>query len=181
MAPAHRLFGVTGWKNVGKTTLVARLVTELAGRGYVVSTVKHAHHSFEIDREGTDSWKHRRAGSRETLLVSSRRWALMHEFGGDEEEPPMAELLAKLAACDLVLIEGYKREPHPKIEILRDTGRNDAPRWPDDPTIVAVAAETPPAACRLPCFHPDDIGAIAAFVLNQVGLKPAPAAHHAAE
>jgi molybdopterin-guanine dinucleotide biosynthesis protein B len=166
---AHRLFGVTGWKNAGKTTLVAHLVGELTTRGYVVSTIKHAHHSFDIDREGTDSWKHRKAGSRETMLVSNRRWALMHELG-DAGEPSMDEILAKIAPCDLVLIEGYKREAHDKIEVIRDTGRIDAPRWPEDSTIVAVASEQRPEGCALPCFPPDDVVAIANFILARTGL-----------
>jgi len=169
MPPAHRVFGVTGWKNAGKTTLLARLVTELTGRGLVVSTVKHAHHSFDIDREGTDSWQHRRAGSKETVLVSNRRWAIMHELG-DDAEPPMEEVLAKMAPCDLVLIEGYKRQAHDKIEVIRDNSRVDAPRWPEDSTIVAVASDRPPDGCELPCFSPDDIAAIANFIVAHTGL-----------
>jgi molybdopterin-guanine dinucleotide biosynthesis protein B len=167
MAPS--VFGITGWKNAGKTTLLARLVAELVGRGYVVSTVKHAHHSFDIDREGTDSWQHRRAGSKETVLVSNRRWAIMHELG-DDPEPPMERILAKIEPCDLVLIEGYKREAHDKIEVMRETGRVDPPRWPDDPTIVALASDQRPEDCKLPCFSPDDVTGIANFVLAHTGL-----------
>ena len=129
--PELKIFGVTGWKNSGKTRMVAALVSEFDRRGFTVSTVKHAHHSFDIDREGTDSWQHRKAGTKETLLVSRVRWALMHELQ-DEEEPPMETLLEMLAPCDLVLIEGYKRENHDKIEVIRSESLIDKPRWPED-------------------------------------------------
>ena len=109
------VFGITGWKNSGKTTLVVRLVEEFTARGFRVSTVKHAHHAFDIDREGTDSHRHRVAGASEVALVSGRRWALMHELR-DDDEPALGEILARLSPCDLVLIEGYKREAHAKIE-----------------------------------------------------------------
>jgi len=183
MPAERRIFGVTGWKNSGKTTLVAALVTEFGRRGLTVSTVKHAHHSFDIDREGTDSWKHRKAGTKETLLVSSVRWALMHEFH-EEDEPPMEVLLDKLAPCDIVLIEGYKREDHDKIEIIRGESGKDAPRWPDDETIVAIAAKTQPQGCTLPCFSPDDIAGIADFILAHTGVQHSPGKvgdRHAAE
>ncbi|MEZ5870410.1 MAG: molybdopterin-guanine dinucleotide biosynthesis protein B [Nitratireductor sp.] len=170
MAEPHLIFGVTGWKNSGKTTLLARLVSELSRRGHVVSTVKHAHHSFDIDHEGTDSWKHRKAGARETALVSSNRWAIMHELQG-HDEPPLDEILARLAPCDLVLIEGYKREGHDKIEVLRGERSRDAPLWPDDRSIVAVAAQTQPQGCALPCFDPDNVAAIADFILKHLGIS----------
>ncbi|GIL00116.1 MAG: molybdopterin-guanine dinucleotide biosynthesis protein MobB [Alphaproteobacteria bacterium] len=180
MTGGHKVFGVTGWKNAGKTTLVAALVTEMAVRGLTVSTVKHAHHSFDIDHEGTDSWKHRRAGSRETLLVSSVRWALMHELR-DEREPALDDLLAMLAPCDLVLIEGYKREGHDKIEVIRGEAGRDRPKWPEDPSIVAVAAEERPEGCALPCFHPDDARAIADFILSRLSIAAPGGGRHAAE
>ena len=109
------VLGITGWKNSGKTTLTERLVRELTRRGWKISTVKHAHHAFDIDKEGTDSFRHRQAGAAEVAIVSGNRWALMHELRG-EDEPRLEAILARLAPCDLVLIEGYKRESHPKIE-----------------------------------------------------------------
>lgn len=180
MTAERKIFGVTGWKNAGKTTLVAALVREMTGRGLTVSTVKHAHHSFDIDHEHTDSWQHRKAGTKETVLVSRLRWAIMHELK-DEEEPPMEVLLAKLAPCDLVLIEGYKREGHDKIEIIRGESRKDAPRWPEDDSIVAIAAEERPENCALPCFRPDDIAGIADFILARLSVSPAGGDRHAAE
>jgi molybdopterin-guanine dinucleotide biosynthesis protein B len=164
-----RLFGVTGWKNAGKTTLVCKLVTELTRRGYKVSTVKHAHHSFDIDRPGADSWLHREAGAAETALVSSRRIAIMAELRG-EAEPPLSAILARMAPCDLVLIEGYKRDRHEKIEVIRGENRKDTPLWGEDPTIVAVAAAVRPAGCALPVFDPDDAMAIADLIETRTGL-----------
>lgn len=172
-----KIFGVTGWKNSGKTTLLAALVTEFSRRGLTVSTIKHAHHSFDIDREGTDSWKHRKAGSKETLLVSGVRWALMHELE-NEDEPPLEAFLGRLAPCDLVLIEGYKREAHPKIEVIRGTSDRDQPRWSEDPSIVAIAADTQPEGCALPVFDPNDVAAIADFIGNHLSIATS---RHAAE
>jgi molybdopterin-guanine dinucleotide biosynthesis protein B len=114
----HKLFGITGWKNSGKTTMTERLVQELTKRGYKISTVKHAHHNFDIDHVGTDSWRHRNAGASEVAIVSSARYAIMHENMG-EEEPSLQAIVSKLAPCDLVLIEGYKRESHRKVELRR--------------------------------------------------------------
>lgn len=169
MAEPHVVFGVTGWKNSGKTTLLANLVSELSSRGLTVSTIKHAHHSFDIDHEGTDSWKHRKAGAKETALVSANRWAIMHELQG-HDEPPLEDILARLGECDLVLIEGYKREGHDKIEVLRGERSRDAPLWPNDTSIVAIAAETRPQDCTLPCFNPDDIASIAGFILEHCAI-----------
>ncbi len=117
----RRVFGITGWKNSGKTTLTERLITELTSRGWRVATVKHAHHDFDIDKEGTDSFRHRLAGATEVAIVSDRRWALMHELRGDEE-PLLETMLARMSPCDIVLVEGYKRENHKKIEARRDRG-----------------------------------------------------------
>ncbi|MGP1396565.1 MAG: molybdopterin-guanine dinucleotide biosynthesis protein B [Inquilinaceae bacterium] len=162
-----RIYGVTGWKNSGKTHLMERLVTEIAGRGVTVSTVKHAHHSTEIDREGTDSFRHRQAGAREVMLVSPRRWALMHELRG-AEEPPLDDVLKRLSPVDLVLIEGYKRAPHPKIEAHRAaTGRPLLAL--DHPSIRAVASDTAPDVA-LPVLDLDDTAAIADFILGAVAL-----------
>jgi molybdopterin-guanine dinucleotide biosynthesis protein MobB len=160
-----RLYGVTGWKNSGKTHLMERLVAEMVRRGLTVSTIKHAHHSAETDREGTDSHRHRRAGAREVILASPARWALMHELRG-APEPPLADLLARLAPVDLVLIEGYKSSDHPKIEAHRAaTGRPLLA--PGNPTIRAVASDAAPDVA-LPVLALDDTAAIADFILAEV-------------
>jgi len=166
----HRVFGITGWKNSGKTTLTERLVAELTRRGWRVSTVKHAHHAFDIDKDGTDSFRHRAAGASEVAIVSGNRWALMHELRG-AEEPPMRAIVARLAPCDLVLVEGYKREDHSKIEVRRLEARERIPLAADDPGIVAIAADHPIAASDLPSFALDDITAIADFVEVHTGLR----------
>ncbi|MGB6119704.1 MAG: molybdopterin-guanine dinucleotide biosynthesis protein B [Mesorhizobium sp.] len=166
---SQRVFGVTGWKNSGKTTLVERLVTELTARGWRISTVKHAHHAFDIDKPGTDSFRHRAAGAGEVAIVSSGRWALMHELRA-EKEPDMASIIARLAPCDLVLVEGYKREAHLKIEARRSAAKDSAPLAPGDPNIVAVAADHATDAGGLPVFDLDDIAAIADFVERRSGL-----------
>ena len=164
------VFGITGWKNSGKTTLVVRLVEEFTARGFRVSTVKHDHHAFDIDREGTDSHRHRVAGASEVALVSGRRWALMHELR-DDDEPALGEILARLSPCDLVLIEGYKREAHAKIEARRADARQQTPLAPDDPHILAVANDRREPDESLPQFDLDDIPAIADFIAAHCGLK----------
>ncbi len=166
----HRVFGITGWKNSGKTGLTERLVTELTRRGWKVSTVKHAHHDFDIDKEGTDSFRHRQAGASEVAIVSGRRWALMHELRG-EDEPTLDEVLARLAPCDLVLVEGYKREGHKKIETRRTDAKDTAPLRAGDPTIMAIAADHAVADNTLPVFDLDDVASIADFIETTVGLS----------
>lgn len=166
----QRVFGITGWKNSGKTTLTERLVTELSRRGWKVSTVKHAHHDFDIDKEGTDSFRHRKAGAGEVAIVSGRRWALMHELLG-EQEPTLETVLSRLAPCDLVLVEGYKREAHPKIEARRLASRDRTPLSPGDPSIIAIAADFEQPSETLPVFRLDDVAAMADFVEAAVGLK----------
>jgi molybdopterin-guanine dinucleotide biosynthesis protein B len=166
----HRVFGITGWKNSGKTGLTERLVTELTRRGWKVSTVKHAHHDFDIDKEGTDSFRHRQAGASEVAIVSGRRWALMHELRG-EDEPALDEVLARLAPCDLVLVEGYKREGHKKIETRRTDAKDTAPLSAGDPTIMAIAADHAVADNTLPVFDLDDVTSIADFIETTVGLS----------
>ena len=134
-----KVFGVTGWKNSGKTGLVERLVSEFISRGLSVSTVKHAHHTFDVDHPGRDSHRHRAAGAKEVLLVSKNRWAIMHELR-DEDEPELSEILKKVEKVDLVIIEGFKRDRHPKIEAFREeTGTSAIAR--EDESIVAVAAD----------------------------------------
>ncbi len=165
----QRVFGITGWKNSGKTTLTEKLVAELSRRGWKVSTVKHAHHDFDIDKEGTDSFRHRQAGASEVAIVSGRRWALMHELRG-ENEPTLDEVLTRLAPCDLVLVEGYKRESHRKIEARRTAAKDTTPLSAGDPTILAIAADHAVQDNALPVFGLDDIGAIADFVEVATGL-----------
>ncbi|KJS42734.1 MAG: molybdopterin-guanine dinucleotide biosynthesis protein MobB [Roseovarius sp. BRH_c41] len=162
-----RIYGVTGWKNAGKTGLMERLVAEITGRGYTVSTVKHAHHSFDVDQPGKDSHRHRVAGATEVLLASRNRFALMHELR-EAEEPSLETLLQKLAPVDLVLVEGYKRDRHPKVEAFRAETGNPLIAT-DDPTIRAVASDTALEIDR-PLFDLNDTKAIADFILAEVGL-----------
>ena len=161
---SRKLLGITGWKNSGKTTLTERLVTELVARGYRISTVKHAHHAFDIDHEGRDSYRHRKAGATEVAVVSSRRWALIHEIENEADEPPLDVVLAKMAPADLTLVEGYKREGHPKLEMRRVSAKDTVPLAPGDPSIVAVVSDTGEAQTNLPVFHADAVTEIADFV-----------------
>ena len=162
-----KIYGVTGWKNAGKTGLMERLVAEITSRGLLVSTIKHAHHSFDVDHPGKDSHRHRVAGAHEVLLASKNRIALMQELR-DHEEPELAHLLTRLSPVDLVLIEGYKRDRHPKIEAHRAvTGQPLIA--PGDDTIRAVASDVPLTLDR-PVFGLDDTIALADFALLEVGL-----------
>lgn len=173
-----KIFGVTGWKNSGKTTLLTRLVAEIAGRGVAVSTVKHAHHAFDIDHEGKDSWRHRQAGAREVLVSSAKRWALMHELADPGEEPSLETLLGKLGPVDLVLVEGFKRDRHPKIEAFRTETAQSLIAL-EDPSIKALATNASaealaglgldPERC-LRRFDLDAVAEIADFVLAETGL-----------
>ena len=163
-----KLWGVTGWKNSGKTGLMERLVTEFTARGVSVSTVKHAHHAFDVDHPGKDSHRHREAGAREVLLSSRKRWALMHENRG-EDEAVLEDLLARLSPVDLVLSEGFKRERHPKVEAHRaETGT--ALIALEDETIRAIASDSGAEAPGRPTFELDDTGAIADFIARELGL-----------
>lgn len=163
-----RIYGVTGWKNAGKTGMMERLVAEISQRGFTISTLKHAHHDTDVDQPGRDSYRHRAAGAQQVMLSSPNRWALMTELR-DQPEPSLADLLPLMTPVDLILVEGYKREPHPKIEAHRwETGR---PLLVDtNPTIRAVASNTVPQNLRVPSFDLDDIPAIADFILAEVGL-----------
>lgn len=167
----RRVFGITGWKNSGKTTLTERLVAELTRRGWRISTVKHAHHDFDIDRQGADSFRHRAAGASEVAVVSDRRWALMHELRG-EAEPPLEQIIARMTPCDLVLVEGYKREAHAKIECRRRDAKDTSPLSPNDPSIVAIASDTPIASGPIPTFELDAIATIADFIERFLDLTP---------
>jgi molybdopterin-guanine dinucleotide biosynthesis adapter protein len=161
---AQNIIGITGWKNSGKTTLTEKLVAELVRHGYRIATVKHAHHEFDIDHEGRDSYRHRKAGASEVAIVSSRRWALIHELEG-ETEPPLQEVLARLSPCDLVIVEGYKREGHKKIEVRRKDAKDVTPLAPSDSTIIAIASDVVINDTSLPVFNVDDARAIADFIV----------------
>lgn len=162
-----KIYGIVGYKNAGKTGLMERLVTEITGRGITVSTLKHAHHSFDVDHPGKDSYRHRQAGAQQVLLASGTRWALMSELRG-ADEPPLADLLRLMSPVDLVLVEGYKRDAHPKVEAFRAVTGNPLIA-PDDPTVRAVASDTALTLDR-PVFDLDDTAAIADFILSEVGL-----------
>jgi molybdopterin-guanine dinucleotide biosynthesis protein B len=158
-----KVVGLAGWSGAGKTTLLTRLIPHFGAQGLRVSVIKHAHHQFDIDVPGKDSWRHREAGAAEVLVSSAKRWALMHELRG-AAEPRLPELLDKLAAVDLVVVEGFKREPHRKIEVHR--AANDKPLlFPDDPGICGIATDIA-VETRLPTVHLDDIPAVAALLLR---------------
>lgn len=163
------VFGIAGWKNSGKTTMTERLVAAITARGFRVATVKHAHHAFDIDQEGTDSHRHRAAGAVETALVSGRRWALMHELRG-EDEPPLEALLARLSPCDLVVVEGFKTGDHPKIEVRRTEAGDHTP-LPASANVVAIAADHAVADAGVPVFSLDAVPAIADFVETAMGMR----------
>ncbi|KQZ54828.1 molybdopterin-guanine dinucleotide biosynthesis protein MobB [Rhizobium sp. Root149] len=165
-----KLFGIAGWKNSGKTGLAVRVVEELTRRGFRVSTVKHAHHDFDIDKVGADSYRHRQAGAHEVALVSGTRYAIMHELRG-ADEPSFEEIISRLAPCDIVIIEGYKREPIPKIEARRLEAAKREPLAPSDPFILAIAADHAVEDTALPVFDLDDTNAIVDFVIETTGLK----------
>jgi len=163
------IYGVVGWKNAGKTTLVERLVAEISGRGFSVSTVKHTHHRVDVDQKGKDSFRHRQAGARQVILSSSVRWAVMTELRG-APEAPLKALLAHLAPVDLVIVEGYKRDDHPKVEAWRaETGQPLIAR--DDPTVRVIASNDAPAGTSQPVIGLDDIAGVADFILSDLGLE----------
>lgn len=157
-----KVLGFAGWSGAGKTTLICKLIPELKARGLSVSTIKHAHHAFDVDSPGKDSWEHREAGAHEVLVASAARFALMHELRG-APEPPLGELLARMAPVDLVLIEGFKRDAHDKIEVHR-VGNGKPFLFPDDPCIVALASDAPPPFGP-PRVQLDNVEAIAALVV----------------
>jgi molybdopterin-guanine dinucleotide biosynthesis protein B len=156
-----RVFGFAGWSGSGKTTLIERLIPHLRAQGLVVSLVKHAHHEFDIDQPGKDSHRHREAGCQEVLITSAARWALMHELRG-APELALNAALARLAPCDLTLVEGFKAAPIPKLEIYRESVGKPL-LHPGDPHILAVASEGQ-FDTALPVFAIDDVDAIAAFI-----------------
>src|SRR5579859_6005357 len=166
-----KIFGLSGWSGSGKTTLLVKLIPELVGRGLTVSTLKHAHHEFDVDQPGKDSYEHRAAGASEVLVSSSRRFALMHELRG-APEPALDELIARMTAVDLILVEGFKSHPHDKIEIHRPALGKPL-LCADDRHVVAVASDAPIANLPVPRLDLNDIGAIADFIVAHCGLGAA--------
>ena len=159
-----RIIGLAGWSGSGKTTLLTKVIPRIVARGLKVSTVKHAHHSFEMDRPGKDSHSHRMAGATEVLVGSANRWAVVHELRG-EAEPTLSALLRKASPVDLVLVEGYKGERHPKLEVYR--AANGKPLLhPGDPAIVAVASDAPLSGVRIPVLDLNDIEGITDILLR---------------
>jgi molybdopterin-guanine dinucleotide biosynthesis adapter protein len=159
-----KVIGIAGWSGAGKTTLLTRVVPRLIARGLRVSTIKHAHHSFDLDQPGKDSHTHRAAGATEVLVSSPNRWALMHELRG-QGEMALDALLAKLSLVDLVLVEGFKKQTHPKLEVYR-AAVGKPPLHPDDANIVAIASDGPVAA-SVPVVLLDDIEAVADILIAQ--------------
>jgi molybdopterin-guanine dinucleotide biosynthesis protein B len=166
-----RIFGLAGYSGAGKTTLIEQLIPRFVARGLTVSMIKHTHHNFDLDRSGKDSYRHREAGATEVMLVCDQRWVLMHELRG-RPEPSFEEQIANLSPCDLLLVEGFKATPIPKLEVHRPA--NGKPFiWPENPSVVAVAtpaAADLPADCPLPRLDLNDHDAIAAFILEKTGL-----------
>ena len=162
----HR-FGFAGFSGSGKTTLIEQLIPLFTGRGLRVSLMKHAHHTFDVDQPVKDSYRHRQAGAQEVLVTSSRRWALMHELRG-EAEPPLEALIGRMAPCDLLLVEGFKRASIPKLEVYREA-LGEGPLHPHDPHIVAIATDKPFEA-HIPVLDLNQPEAIGEFILQHVGL-----------
>lgn len=162
-----KVFGFAGYSGAGKTTLIEKLIPLFTARGLTVSLIKQTHHDFDIDQPGKDSWRHRKAGCAEVLVASAKRWALMHELR-DMQEPSLAQHLARLSPCDLILVEGYKKEAIPKLEVHRST--NGKPfLFPDDTHIIAVAGDVP-LNNHLPWFELNQPERIATFILRHTGL-----------
>ncbi|MEQ8227399.1 MAG: molybdopterin-guanine dinucleotide biosynthesis protein B [Rhodospirillales bacterium] len=163
-----KVFGLVGWSGSGKTTLLVHLIPELTSRGLSVSTMKHTHHNFDIDQKGKDSYEHRAAGATEVMLTSGRRWVLQREFR-DEEEPDMDDLIARMAPVDLILIEGFKRHRHAKLEVFRASVGKSLLAAEDD-TIVAVASDASVDGVTCPVLDMNDVGAVADFIVAHCGL-----------
>lgn len=162
------VFGITGWKNSGKTTLVVKLVSHLAGLGYKVSTIKHAHHAFDIDQPGRDSFQHREAGATEVLVSSVNRWALIHELR-NENEISLNDVLSKLTPVDLVLVEGYKHDEHPKLQVYRPDVNKEI-MVGNIPNIVAIASNQP-LQSTVPVLNLNNIEEVADFILRFFSMK----------
>ena len=166
-----KVFGLAGWSGSGKTTLLVRLIPALVARGLSVSTIKHAHHGFDVDRPGKESHAHRLAGAREVMVSSANRFALMHELRG-APEPTVEELVARMSPVDLLLIEGFKHHAHDKLEVHRPALGKPL-LAPGDPRVVAVASDAPLEGLAVPLLPLDDVEAIAGFVVDRCGLAPA--------
>jgi molybdopterin-guanine dinucleotide biosynthesis protein B len=165
-----KMFGFAGYSGAGKTTLIEQLIPRFTARGLRVSMIKHTHHNFDLDKSGKDSFRHREAGAMEVMLVCDQRWVLMHELRGDPE-PTFEQQVANLSDCDLLLVEGYKATPIPKLEVHR-TANGKPFIWPENPSVAALATPMAdrPADCPLPWLDLDDHDAIAAFILEKTGL-----------
>lgn len=160
-----RVLGIAGWSGSGKTTLITKLIPLFAGRGIRVATLKHAHHAFDVDTPGKDSYEHRKAGAAEVIVSSARRWVQMHEVG-DGPEATLAQLLARVSPCDLVLVEGFKTGRHAKLEVFRrSVGKT--PLHPEDPRIVAIASDAGFPSAGIPCVDINDIAAVAEMILTR--------------
>lgn len=159
-----KVFGFAGYSGSGKTTLIEQLIPRFIAHGLKVSLIKHTHHHFDVDQPGKDSWRHRAAGASEVLLTCDQRWVLMHELRG-MSEPTLEDQLAVLSPCDLVLVEGFKHTPVPKLEIYRPA-HGKPPLWPGNTNIVAVASDAPLPDCPLPIIDLNDPEAIVAFILD---------------
>jgi molybdopterin-guanine dinucleotide biosynthesis protein B len=159
---AGRVLGIVGWSGAGKTTLITKLIPLFTGRGLRVATLKHAHHAFDVDQPGKDSYEHRRAGACEVLVSSARRWVQMHEVG-DGAEASLPELLHRVSPCDLILVEGFKTAQHLKLEVFRQAN-GKSPLHPDDARIIAIASDQPFADARIPVVDLNDIRAVADIV-----------------
>lgn len=174
--PADRppVFGIVGWHNAGKTTLMVKLVAELTSRGHTISTVKHAHHGFDVDQSGKDSFRHREAGAQEVMVGSAARWALMHELR-DHREPKLVDLLNRMATVDLILVEGFKRDPIPKIEVYRPDTGNGPLMAGSDPNVVAVATDATTDGhdldeLKVPVLDARDVAGLADFIVAHCQL-----------
>jgi molybdopterin-guanine dinucleotide biosynthesis protein B len=163
-----KIFGVVGWSGSGKTTLLVSLLSEFAGRGFRVSTIKHTHHAVDLDQPGKDTYRHRQAGATEVVLLSSSRWTLMHELRGAPEPTPQ-DLVSRLAPVDLLLVEGFKRSSLDKLEVFRP-GLGQHPLYPSDPSIVAVASDVPLETSPRPCLPLDEPASIAEFIIRHCEL-----------
>lgn len=166
-----KIFGLIGWSGSGKTTLMVKLLPELVSRGVRVSTMKHAHHAFDVDTPGKDSYEHRQAGATEVLVTSANRWALMHE-NRDAPEPTIEDLIPHLSPVDLLIIEGFKRHAHDKMEIFRRATGKDLIQ-PADPLVRAVAADGPVPEATVPVLDLNDVPALATYILDFTGLSRA--------
>jgi len=167
-----RIIGLAGWSGAGKTTLVAKLIPSITARGLTVSTLKHAHHAFDVDQPGKDSYMHRMAGATEVLVSSQNRFALMHKLRG-APELTLEQLLGRLSPVDLVIIEGYKRDPHPKLEVHRASVGKPLIH-PDDPHVVAIASDVELPGARVPRVSLDDTDAIIDILLEHAAAPPRP-------